>query len=159
MSHDDPTGAGDVLELEVPALAPVSFESDLELGAPIGADPTGEASEALAEDAELQGAGPGLPLPIRPLPLPIRIRNVSGRYRGQVGSFQLEARVDLDGSHPLNKLSGDFFSISGGTTTYFGSFIVDSPVITRTASQIVARGLGRFTFGAGAPIVQVTIPR
>jgi hypothetical protein len=161
MTHDDPTGAGDVLELESPALAPETLlEPDAEAAPPMGADPTGDASGALAEDAEQQALlPPGVPLPIRPIPLPIRMRNVSGRYRGQVGSFQLEARVDLDGSHPLNKLSGDFFSISGGTTTYFGSFIVDSPVITRTASQIVARGLGRFTFGAGAPIVQVTVPR
>jgi len=56
-------------------------------------------------------------------------------------------------------LSGDFFSVSGATVTYFGSFIVDTPAVTTTPTTITARGSGRFTFAAGAPVVQVTIPR
>ncbi|HET6971901.1 MAG TPA: hypothetical protein VFH92_12290, partial [Phenylobacterium sp.] len=162
MAHDDPTGPVDLLERDAPALAPESATPAVaEASAPTTADPTGAAAPGAIGEADLEAAappqlGPALPLPI---PLPLRTRNVTGRYRGQVGSFQLEVRVDLDGAHPLNKVSGDFYSVSGGTTTYFGSFIVDAPVITRTAAQIVARGLGRFTFGAGAPVVQVTIPR
>lgn len=103
------------------------------------------------------------PLPIAPIPFPTPIpsakRPVSGRYRGTLGSFQLELRVDVDRTRPMKRLSGDFFQISGGTTTYFGSFIVDAPTITVTASQVVIKGLGSFTFAAGAPVVQVTIPR
>jgi len=161
MAHDDPTGPADVLELEAPALTPEIADQAVEFAPSASADPTGLGGAGVVEDAELQAAAPpgATPLPVLPVPLPIRTRNVTGRYRGRVGGFELETRVDLDGAHPLNKLSGDFFSISGGTTTYFGSFIVQSPVITRTATQIVARGLGQFTFGAGAPIVQVTIPR
>jgi hypothetical protein len=43
--------------------------------------------------------------------------------------------------------------------TYFGSFVVNAPTITTTATTVTARGVGSFTFGAGAPVVQVTIPR
>jgi hypothetical protein len=43
--------------------------------------------------------------------------------------------------------------------TYVGSFIVDNPVITISTTQVTCRGMGRFTFSAGAPVVQVTIPR
>lgn len=49
--------------------------------------------------------------------------------------------MDVDGPHPLRKLSGDFFSMSGATVSYFGSFVVDSPVVTTTATAVVIRGL------------------
>jgi hypothetical protein len=161
---NDPTGAGaDVLELEAPALETTSTFQPAEAaeGPPATAvDPTGGAGLAPAPVAEAAPQPPPAIAPPQPaIPLPVIVRNVSGRYRGQVGGFQLEARIDLDGTHPLSKLSGDFFTVSGGTTTYYGSFIVDAPVITRTATQIVARGLGRYTFAAGAPVVQVTIAR
>lgn len=163
MPHDDPTGpATDVIERE-PLVRPVDPPLAVpEAPAPLSADPTATAGAAIEAEAQLQPEAlvpiaPAIPLPH--IPLPIALRNVSGRYRGQLGAYQLEARVDLDGPHPLGKLSGDFFAVSGGVTTYYGSFIVDAPVITRTASQTTARGLGRFTFAAGAPVVQVTIPR
>jgi len=99
--------------------------------------------------------------PIKPaVPIiPIIRRTVSGRYLGVLGSFQLELRVDVDRNRPMNRVSGDFFQVSGGTTTYFGSFAVDSAAVTATATQITIKGLGRFTFAAGAPVVQVTIAR
>ncbi|MEG3910064.1 hypothetical protein QT979_19765 [Microcoleus sp. w2-18bC1] len=99
------------------------------------------------------------PLPIAPTAIVIAKRPVSGRYRGTLGSFQLELRVDVDRTRPMKRLSGDFFQVSGGTTTYFGSFIVDAPTITVTASQVVIKGLGSFTFAAGSPVIQVTIQR
>jgi hypothetical protein len=103
------------------------------------------------------------PLPIEPIPLPtptpIAKRPISGRYRGTLASFQLELRVDVDRTRPMKRLSGDFFQITGSTTTYFGSFIVDALTITVTDSQVVIKGLGSFTFATGSPVVQVTIPR
>ena len=99
------------------------------------------------------------PLPRPGIPIPVIRRAVSGRYRGRLGGFELELRVDVDRVRPMRKVSGDFYTTSGGTTTYFGSFIVDNPVITTTTTQVTCRGLGRFTFTAGAPVVQVTIPR
>lgn len=105
------------------------------------------------------GAAPG-PQPI-PIPPPkFSLRNVSGRYRSSGALWQLELRVDVDGRRPMRRLSGDFYQIQGATTTYFGSFIVDSPTITVTpAGVVLIEGLGTYTWTAGAPKIRVTIPR
>jgi hypothetical protein len=120
-----------------------------------GAEPT----TAVTGAAVAPVAAPPAPIPTPPIPIPLIRRAGSGRYRGRLGGFELELRVDVDRVRPMRKVSGDFYSISGGTVTYFGSFIVDNPVITITTAQVTCRGLGRFTFSAGAPVVQVTIPR
>ncbi|WP_328630325.1 tetratricopeptide repeat protein [Streptomyces sp. NBC_00356] len=92
-----------------------------------------------------------------------RYRPASGRYRSSGGSFQLELRVDVDstrsGSKVLRRVSGDFFTTTGGTTAYFGSFTVHGPTVTWSATQVVIKGLGSYTWQAGAPVVRVTIPR
>ncbi|MFY9558758.1 MAG: hypothetical protein WAQ52_00855 [Terriglobales bacterium] len=97
-------------------------------------------------------ASPTIPIP------PLRRRSVSGRYRSGGAGFQLELRVDLDGKRPMVKLSGDFFQVSGGTTSYFGSFVVEAPKLTPSRNYVVITGLGKFTWNAGAPIIRVTIP-
>ncbi len=110
---------------------------------------TGEAAETAAlSPTDAMG------IPVIPIPL----SSVSGRYRA-MGVIQLELRVDVDRARPMNRVSGDFVQIIGGTTTYYGSFVVSSLAITTTSAQIVIKGLGNFTFSAGAPVVQVTIPR
>ena len=118
------------------------------------------ATETQQQDATTAGteaaAGPAIPPPI-PIPLPKRA--VSGRYQGQSGSFRLELRVDVDRVRPMKKLSGDFFTVSGATVSYFGSFIVNSPTITVTATQVIVKGLGTYTFSAGAPVIRVIIDR
>ncbi len=85
-------------------------------------------------------------------------RKVSGRYR-HAGAVQLELRVDVDGRHPLRRVSGDFFTQSGGTLTYLGSFIVDAPTIAVSPTQVVIDGMGAYTWSAAFPRVRVTIPR
>jgi hypothetical protein len=101
-----------------------------------------------------------MPVPTRPLPpIALRKRQVRGRYRSAAVGWQLEVRVDVDGPRPLQRVSGDFFSTSGATTSYFGSFIVEGASITTTASEVRIEGVGRFTWNAGAPLVRVTIPR
>ncbi len=87
------------------------------------------------------------------------LRPVSGRYRNTTGGLQLELRVDVDRTRPMKRVSGDFFVTSGSTTSYFGSFTVNSPSITSTATELTIKGLGSFTWAAGAPVIQVTIPR
>ena len=129
----------------------------------------GELTEMTVEDVASQGylevadaIEQTSHLPISPIPGPIPapiMRPVSGRYRGTLAGLQLELRVDVDRVRPLTKVSGDLFSVSGGTVTYFGSFIVHAPVITSTATQVVCKGTGQFTFAAGAPVLQVTIQR
>ena len=121
-----------------------------------------DVAEAAPEATEAVRAAPLIP-PSGPLPFPfppiLRTRLVRGRYRSTNLGYQLELRVDVGGSRPMNRFSADFFSVNGGTTAYFGSFRVDSPTITTTAAQIVLEGLGTFTWAAGAPYVRVTIPR
>ena len=87
-------------------------------------------------------------------------RPVSGRYRsgGMVG-FQLELRIDVDGRRPMMKVSGDIFQVSGATVAYFGSFIVDAPVLTVQANLVIVNGIGRYTWNAGAPKIRISIPR
>jgi hypothetical protein len=84
-------------------------------------------------------------------------RAVSGLYRGTSGDFQLELRVDVDGSPAMNRLSGDLFRVMGATTNYYGSFIVNSPMVTRTASSVTIEGLGEYTWSTEAPRVKVTM--
>ncbi|MET0716201.1 MAG: hypothetical protein ABWY57_14925, partial [Mycetocola sp.] len=126
----------------------------------------GEVAEAQDETESLSTfAGPEAVLdappaqaPTVPLfPLPKRL--VRGRYRSLSAGFQLELRVDVGGSRPMNRISADFFSVGGGTESYFGSFRVDAPTIAVTATRVTIEGLGSFTWAAGAPYVRVTIPR
>jgi hypothetical protein len=84
---------------------------------------------------------------------------VSGRYQATVNGWQVELRVDVDGDRPTRRLSGDFFSTTGTTTSYFGSFVVDTPEITVTPGVIRVRGRGRFTWDATARLVTVVVPR
>lgn len=117
-------------------------------------------ADGSTERAMPSGAAPGLPIPLPiPIPIPVIKRPVSGRYRGNTGAFQLELRVDVDRVRPMKRVSGDFLQISGGTTAYFGSFIVNAPAITVTPTQVILKGLGSYTFSAGAPVVRVTIQR
>jgi len=112
----------------------------------------------LGEAAEEQMIAPPQPFPPRP-PFPLPRRYVKGRYRSTSGSWLLTLRVDVDGSRPTNRISGDFFSVSGATTSYFGSFVLQSPSITKTATQVRVEGTGTFTWPAGAPKIRLTIPR
>src|SRR5262245_9900154 len=63
---------------------------------------------------------------IGPIP-PVLLRKqlVHGLYRSAAVGWQLELRVDVDGKRPMNRVSGDFFSVSGATTSYFGSFVLN----------------------------------
>jgi hypothetical protein len=85
-------------------------------------------------------------------------RPVYGRYRSAGTGYQLELRVDVDGLRPLKRVSGDFFEVTGGTTKYFGSFQVNTPTITKTASEIKLEGTGTFTYATNAKLVRVRIP-
>lgn len=157
MTAHEPTGAT-LTEFRNVQLEDMLLGGGAQAAAP-AEDPTGASGVDLLEQAQIQPeiAPEALPRPVTPIPLPLR--NVSGAYRGISGSFELDLRVDADGAHPLRKVSGDFVAISGSTHTYFGSFIVDAPTITSSPAGEVIRGLGRFSFSAGAPVVQVTIPR
>lgn len=74
---------------------------------------------------------------------------ISGLYRGQ----DLELRVDVDGTRPMGRVSGDLFTTSGATTSYVGSFVVNVPTVD--GGQI--EGTGVFTFAVPTKTVRVSI--
>lgn len=149
MSETDPTLLGLGFTDSV-FLGDVNVEDIARLGAAEAQDASAT-SPPTAGDETAAAAFPFPPLlPLRP---------VSGRYRGSLGSFQLELRIDVDRVRPMKRISGDYFMVSGGTVSYLGSFVVDAPTITVTPGLVTLEGLGRYTFPAGAPRVKITIPR
>ncbi|MEW1836634.1 hypothetical protein AB0392_01585 [Nonomuraea angiospora] len=78
---------------------------------------------------------------------------ISGLYQGQDGDSQLALRVDVDGARPTGRVSGDLFTVAGATTSYAGSFVVDSPTVEGARIQ----GRGIFTFDTPVKDVSVTI--
>lgn len=84
---------------------------------------------------------------------------VSGTYRGTDATMQLELRVDLDGTRPMKRISGDLFKVSGGTVTYFASFVVNAPALQITPTLVTATGIGTFTNNSPTPWVTVKIRR
>ena len=146
---DEESSYGEMAVDEMAALA----EAEVGVGEPTQA---GEGEVATApEEARALPVRPAVPsIPVIPVASP-----VSGHYRGTLGAFQLELRLDVDRIRPMKRVSGDFYQVSGGTTNYFGSFVVNSPSVSVTATEVTVKGLGSFTFSAGAPVVQVKIQR
>lgn len=161
-SSEDVSGDTDVMTYEeVTGLS----NGDLGLGEPHDTTPTGAPGAAadLAPHPTIPVPHPPLPIPRFPFPpipsIPVIKKAVSGCYAGILGNFQVELRVDVDRNRPMRRVSGDFYQTVGKIKSYFGSFIVDSPTVTVTTTRVVVTGMGRYTFSAGAPVVQVTIPR
>ncbi len=94
--------------------------------------------EAIAEEEEVMEEGVISEEVIgkRAIPVPIEKNKVFGRYAGQFGPFEMELRIDIDGFNPLQKVSGDYFLITGQTKSYFGSFLADS-IYTTVANGII----------------------
>jgi hypothetical protein len=156
----DPTVVQDHdAELDHDDLASTNGHGDAvaDLITPNGAQPTApeESREEADEPAGQPPAEPGMQIPLPPQAR----RQVRGRYRSAAVGWQLDLRVDVDGPRPTKLVSGDFFSISGSTTTYFGSFAVQGASIVTTPSKVTIEGKGTFTWAAGSPLVRVTIPR
>jgi len=119
-------------------------------------------TEGIEDDIDLRVEAPGLPS-VTPIPsatpISLRKRNVRGRYRSTGSGWQLELRVDVDGIRPMKRVSGDFFSTTGSTTSYFGSFVLKNPTVTTSPTEVRIQGTGTFTWSPSAPIIRVTIPR
>lgn len=139
-SAADPSApAGSASLLEAPAYLPA-------------APPNGEATA-------LRESGVAAPPRLAPEAAPVQWRISSGRYRSRPVGFQLELRVDIDGRRPLGRLSGDYYSVSGATTSYFGSWTVDAVTVTTSASEVVVVGTARTTWTTTYTVARVTIPR
>ena len=150
MSHHDPTLADE----------DTSPQSNQELSV----DEVAQMLEAAAgsADAERDPAGADAPEPApgaAPIVPVLRKRPVSGRYRGVLGPWEVELRIDIDRVRPMKRVSGDFFRVLGATRSYFGSFIVQAPAITVTPTLVTVEGIGQYTYPTAAPKLRITIPR
>lgn len=96
-----------------------------------------------------------------PAPFTTRYRPVSGRYVGVNGAGRVELRLDVDGDRALNTVSGDVFTVTGGTTTYTNSFRaggVDA-LVSEHQVQINVTGSVRFANPSTRTDLQVVVPR
>ena len=172
MLDTDPTATADELELDLADLGEAERTIEPERNG---------GSTGLAEDEATAAMAAALATPVeeptelgdldtsaldglgaRPLPLPVLPflkRKVYGRYRSAGTPFQVELRVDVDGPSPTMRVSADYYAVSGATVSYFGSMRVDAPSVAVTPTHVIVKGLGRYTWAAGAPMVKVTIPR
>lgn len=156
MSNMDPTAPDTSainvmdLDLSVEAMAHVQAAEAACLGF--------DSDEPMNTEKEPTNADTSTTQPVTP-PVTLAKRNVSGRYRLNGPVWQLELRVDVDGKRPMKRVSGDFYKVSGATTTYFGSFVVNSPTLTVTSTTVTITGVGQYTYSTGFPKLQVTIPR
>ena len=168
MSQLDPTGVESVTD-ERPADNIGGFSADdevaslengdLGIGEPTTMPGIARAGMVAFEAPPEAPQAPSLPIPRAPQAAAVTRKAVSGSYGGVLGAFQVELRVDIDRTRPMRRLSGDFYQTTGRTVAHVGSFVVDAPTITASATQYVVKGKGRFTFAATARLIQVTIPR
>lgn len=118
------------------------------------------AEESPSEAAAPEAAPKPGPTPFpKPTPIPLPKNSVSGRYRGTLGSYQLELRVDIDGSRPCNLVSGDYYKIVGGVKTYFGSLKSGALTVSWGASTVTVHGTLSTTWATTFNVFTITIPR
>ena len=100
-----------------------------------------------------------IPIPIEPFPFPKKKRNISGCYESCPNYWKLELRIDVDGYRPMKHISGDYYTISGKTVSYFGSFIIDAPQISVSTSNITITGIANTTWNTSYKKIRIVIPR
>ena len=85
-----------------------------------------------------------------PAPYPTPYLPMSGTYRATNADQSIEARVDVDGVGTLSTISGDLFTVAGGTTAYANSFRSTGVEVQWTENYVVvvAKGL---TWASAAP--------
>jgi hypothetical protein len=94
-----------------------------------------------------------------PIPIPVAKKRSSGRYIGTSGGYRMELRVDVDGSRPCNRISGDYYAVSGSVTTYFGSFKSGAVAIVWTDTLVTITGTVTTTWSTSYTKFKITIPR
>ncbi|MDB5207432.1 MAG: hypothetical protein JWR72_2507 [Flavisolibacter sp.] len=94
---------------------------------------------------------------IAPIPIPIAKNKVYGTYKGVNGTFELELRVDTDGPTPLQKVSGDYYTVSGATKTYFGSFVANGVAVVIAAGVVTITGTVQSTWSTPYTKIKLSI--
>lgn len=129
---------------------------------PISTNGNGHEIATLTAPLDIEAKAPAAPTggitPI-PIPIPVAKKRSSGSYIGTSGGFKMELRVDVDGTRPCNRISGDYFSVSGGVTTYFGSFRSGVVGIVWTDTLVTITGTVTTTWTTAYTKFKITIPR
>lgn len=118
----------------------------------------------LSEEAQAPETGAVIVNPV-PTPVPgpgpilLAKNTVSGRYRGVLGGFELELRIDVDSTRPCSLVSGDYYSISGSVKTYFGSFKSGPVTVTWATNSVTIKGTLSTTWSTTFKAFTITIPR
>jgi hypothetical protein len=92
-----------------------------------------------------------------PIPPPTIKNKVYGSYRGVNGTFELELRIDTDGPTPLNIVSGDYYTMSGATKNYYGSFMVRGVSVVTAGGVITITGLATTTWVTAYTKIKLTL--
>ncbi len=86
-------------------------------------------------------------------------RDISGRYRGTDGDFEVQLRIDVDGSRPAKRISADYYRLKPGEKTLVGSMRVDAPLVVVSPRLIMITGAAVFSFPTNCKRISITLPR
>lgn len=91
--------------------------------------------------------------------LPVAMWPLSGSYAGVGDDYRLEVMLDIDTLRSYALLTVDFYALDGQLGSHVGAGLLRSSTIVNHSDHTLIRGVGRFTFGAAAPLMEVHIPR
>lgn len=96
----------------------------------------------------------------RPWPLlPVAVWPLSGSYAGTGDDYRIEVMLDIDTLRSHALLTVDFYALDGVVGTHIGAGLLRSTTIVNHADHTLIRGVGRFTFAAAAPLMEVMVER
>ncbi len=91
--------------------------------------------------------------------LPVAVWPLSGSYAGVGDDYRVEVMLDIDTLRSYALLTVDFYALDGEVGTHIGAGLLRSSTIVNHRDHTVIRGVGRFTFAAAAPLMEVHIER
>ena len=80
---------------------------------------------------------------------------LSGTWHGTAHGYRVEVLIDCENA----RLSADFYRLLGGRSEHLGWCFVRSAIIERDLNQLTVKGVGRYSFGAAAPLVEFAVAR
>lgn len=104
-------------------------------------------------DATLQSPRHNWPM------LPVAMWPLSGSYAGVGDDYRVEVMLDIDTLRSYALLTVDFYALDGAVGTHIGAGLLRSSTIVNHSDHSLLRGVGRFTFAAAAPLMEVHIER
>jgi len=91
--------------------------------------------------------------------LPVALWPLSGSYAGLGDDYRVEVMLDIDTLRSHALLTIDFYALDGEVGTHIGAGLLRSSTIVNHRDHSLIRGVGRFTFAAAAPLMEVHIER